>query len=592
MNLFTVTKFEYPKPITDSFKEITDNYIFFYDDEKTYEKFITENIITDFSFDSFKEIKQEYKKICFVLYILYIKGGIFIDLNVIPNKNISLINLESEVFICIQSIINKENLFLGVLSSNKGNIINLDLIKSIHRHSVENININLCQYINTFLQKYDQSKIKILKEILKPNYIASSVDNNNIEYFDHYYNSSYYYKFPYTKKVIQKNSDVKIGITLLVFKNTCDFFTNGINQNSLYLCELLLNIGFDAYFIIQDERINEINPETLKKELYDERFKYVKYSEILSADFNIIITLSFSYSEKFILNYLKHTNTKHIGYFCGNSYIIDTEMILYNQHKKKQNDGYDFTIDGQTKYDEIWSIPQMSEINLNYWSILHRCKCIEVPFIWSKNAIKLSCIVHNCKEEDLMYRNRGENKKIAIFEPNISIMKWALPAVLITEKCYRNNKKIQQLYITNTGSDKTNDMNMKQFNKLVFNLDIVKDKKCSIEARYNTLSFMSKHSDIAVSHQWGNPLNYLYFDLAWMGWPIIHNADKCKDVGYFYNNFNYDEGSNMLNYVLANHDNNIDEYIKNNRKNIDKFLTTNEDLQKIYENLIYNVINK
>jgi hypothetical protein len=56
---------------------------------------------------------------------------------------------------------------------------------------------------------------------------------------------------------------------------------------------------------------------------------------------------------------------------------------------------------------------------------------------------------------------------------------------------------------------------------------------------------MSNYCDIAVSHQWENPLNYLYFDLAWMDWPIVHNAHLCKDIGYFYNEFNYEEGGNV-----------------------------------------------
>jgi hypothetical protein len=100
---------------------------------------------------------------------------------------------------------------------------------------------------------------------------------------------------------------------------------------------------------------------------------------------------------------------------------------------------------------------------------------------------------------------------------------------------------------------------------------------------------MTKRADIAVSHQWGNPLNYLYFDLAWLGYPIIHNANLCKDVGYYYNDFNYVEGSQMLNYAIHNHDENLGKYVINNRTAIHRFLTTNFTLMKDYENLIYDL---
>ena len=169
-------------------------------------------------------------------------------------------------------------------------------------------------------------------------------------------------------------------------------------------------------------------------------------------------------------------------------------------------------------------------------------------------------------------------------------MKWALPSIMICDSAYRKNKLIKHLYITNINSSNTNEFNLQQFNKFLANLDLVVDKKCSIETRYNTLYFMSKYADIAVSHQWGNPLNYLYFDLAWMGWPIIHNAYLCKDVGYFYDNFNLNFASTILDKVLIDHDKNIDIYLKKNREAIDIFLPSNNKLQTVYKNLILNLL--
>ena len=103
-------------------------------------------------------------------------------------------------------------------------------------------------------------------------------------------------------------------------------------------------------------------------------------------------------------------------------------------------------------------------------------------------------------------------------------------------------------------------------NNLTSTLDIKRDGIVSIEERYNTLRFMHQHADVAVSHQWENPLNYLYFDLAWMGWPIIHNAHLCKDVGYYYEGFNYEEGGRVLSDAILNHDQNYNEYLIKNRE--------------------------
>ena len=99
---------------------------------------------------------------------------------------------------------------------------------------------------------------------------------------------------------------------------------------------------------------------------------------------------------------------------------------------------------------------------------------------------------------------------------------------------------------------------------------------------------MSEHASIAVSHQWENNLNYVYFDLAWMGWPIVHNASLCKNIGYYYDEFNYEEGGNKLVEAL-NHDSDLDNYIMKNRNAINPFLTTNIDLQNKYIKLISNL---
>lgn len=492
---------------------------------------------------------------------------------------------------------NSENLFLGILGSSKNNEFLFEIINRLIQIDKNNQDFNskiLCEiirHIHVAENVNNKFNVIYLNEKNNGNHCVSTVNDNGDTLFDHYYDPKYSYTgISFQPKKINDLGDIKIGVTLLIFDNVNSFFSNGINQNSLFLCELLLNIGYDVYFIVEDNKLFNVSDNILSEIFYDERFKYKKYSEILYSEFNLIITLSFSYGEMFIYNYLKYLNTKHVGYFCGNTYIIETEKILYNQHKNRQNDEYDFTINDLPKYDEIWSIPQMAETNLDFWSIFYRCKCIEVPFIWSSRAITLSAKANKCNESELYYKNRGPEKKVAIFEPNISIMKWALPSILICEDAYRKTKLVKHLYVTNVNSSNTVDFNLNQFNKILKPLDLVKDKKCSIETRYNTLYFMRNHADIAVSHQWGNPLNYLYFDLAWCGWPIIHNAYLCKDVGYFYDNFNLKNGSQILEKILVEHDKNMDEYLKKNREAIDRFLPSNVNLQENYKSLICNLL--
>ena len=122
---------------------------------------------------------------------------------------------------------------------------------------------------------------------------------------------------------------------------------------------------------------------------------------------------------------------------------------------------------------------------------------------------------------------------------------------------------------------------MENVQKVINSLDLFSDRKITSEGRFNTLAFMKDYANVAVSFQMENPLNYIYFDLAWMGHPIIHNAHMCQDVGYYYAQFDFYTGGKLLNKVIKNHD--FESYIKHNRLAISKYLPDNKTLQ----NFIY-----
>lgn len=113
---------------------------------------------------------------------------------------------------------------------------------------------------------------------------------------------------------------------------------------------------------------------------------------LFEIDFDLVIQIGFEIDIPTILQ-LKYQKTKIVSYCCGNSYIIDSETILYDQHKNRFNQINYIKKNDIIRFDEVWSIPQMTNTNQYYWDILYRQKCIEVPFVWSNNAIKLIQLV-------------------------------------------------------------------------------------------------------------------------------------------------------------------------------------------------------
>lgn len=64
----------------------------------------------------------------------------------------------------------------------------------------------------------------------------------------------------------------------------------------------------------------------------------------------------------------------------------------------------------------------------------------------------------------------------------------------------------------------------KDFIALMNQLDIVRDHKAVFLGRYETPMFLAENTDIVVSHQLENPLNYLYLEVCWQGYALVHNA--------------------------------------------------------------------
>ena len=502
-------------------------------------------------------------------YLLTLKDQAFVNNKSIPN----LIHSQTNIHSCWDKKWNVNN-GQFVLENNYFNNLQITFEDWFKTH----INSNYPEPIHI----YRNGIFAVKKELIL---------NNSIEYYKqlilqvnhhinptegHFFERSWYYIFKHIYPAVTKRAIPKIGITLGIPKEKGDLFSNGIKQNAIFLYKLLFNIGkYDVYFII-DRKTSE-NGSCLDGLGY----KYVKSDQIIEADFNIIFTFDFMLPlDKCLL--LKELGTKNIFYNCGNLYMIESEGCLFGGKERA------FIYERYNIFDACWNLPHMENTNHFWLKTLLRCdKIIAVPYIWSPEFID--------KEEN-KYRKRSGSKTIAIFEPNISIMKWAFPAILVCENAYRDPNmvnKISKIYATNINSEQENKkpFSLDNFNKLVSSLDLRKDNKITIESRYNSLFIMSRYADIVVSHTWENWLNNLYFDISWMGWPIVHNGKFCKEIGYYYNEFDYEMGGNALKEAILNHDENADEYLLRNRLYMQKYLPTNKWLKKQYEELVAKFID-
>jgi hypothetical protein len=75
----------------------------------------------------------------------------------------------------------------------------------------------------------------------------------------------------------------------------------------------------------------------------------------------------------------------------------------------------------------------------------------------------------------------------------------------------------------------------------------------TLEPRFVGLEFLADHCDAVVTHHWENGLNYLYYEVLYGNYPLIHNSGFLKDLGYYYPDFEAELGGEALLTALREH---------------------------------------
>jgi hypothetical protein len=129
-----------------------------------------------------------------------------------------------------------------------------------------------------------------------------------------------------------------------------------------------------------------------------------------------------------------------------------------------------------------------------------------------------------------------------------------------------------------------------EFIALMTELDIVRAGKASFIGRVTTPDFLAEYTDVMISHQWGLPLNYLYLECCWQGYPLIHNAELVSDLGYYYPENDVEAGAGRLLEVLDAHDESWEDYTARQRRLIARFLSGNPALIQAYDDLLFDLV--
>ena len=326
-----------------------------------------------------------------------------------------------------------------------------------------------------------------------------------------------------------------VGLTI---SGTADpnnaLWSNGIGQNIIYLAQLLqrLDIVESVSLIIAPQ--GEHHP-------FAELFGLPCISLDAAAEtLDIYIEIGARAAEQHHIDQLKRRGAKFVSYVAGNVMVMNLEEVARNA---KHGDST------QPKgWDAVWLTPQHWRTNHAYMKLTRSDMVRVVPHIWEPTILNMSAI--NAKR-NLFYRAPNKPSWVAAcFDPNVNVVKTFHLPMLVTENAYRNQpNQIERLLLFGAEHLK----NSVHVTNMIQAMSLGRDNKLFVETRHKLADVIGVHCNAVVAHQWENNLNYLYWEILYLGWPLIHNSTAFADVGYYYPEFDPIKGGQVMNEGLASH---------------------------------------
>ncbi len=344
---------------------------------------------------------------------------------------------------------------------------------------------------------------------------------------------------------------IRIGISVVTHQGQ-NIWQNGLGQNVVFLAEALQRLPFvESVSLIDVGDQNALPPQV------NASAKGMRIMRIHDAtdQVDVIFEMGGALDTQW-LDLMRARGKKVVYYCCGQPYVGLVESPVFDKpvHVMRPD-----------RYDEIWLMSK-DRLSIPMMRTLHRCDVHLVPFIWHPQFLEQR--IAEISEHGFHYgyqprpdgalgdASQRQGFRVSIFEPNISVVKTSSIPMLACEEAYRTDpSSVSHMHVLNT-------LHMKDHPTLVQmanSLNIVKDSKATFHGRNDIAGFMSQFSDAVVSHQWGNDQNYLYLDVLYGGYPLVHNS-PWLEAGYYYPGFDSQEGGRQLLRAAREHDASLADY--------------------------------
>lgn len=334
----------------------------------------------------------------------------------------------------------------------------------------------------------------------------------------------------------KKAKSIRVGITIAHANDVPSvLWSNGIYQNIVYLALLMQKLP--------DVEVSLVNYPFGDSAMHPVGacFKIPTvntFGDALKMD--VIIELGIRLERDFTQPY-RDKGGKLVSYMAGNSLVMNFESVFLEGAATSRG-----SVIGLDHFDAVWITPQHMHMNAGVTAMIGG-PVEEAPHVWSPVAIEHAVTSMGIDPE---FKGPPKQWSVATFDPNINVVKSFHIPLLVAEAAHRQNPdQIRRMMLFCTEHLK----GRPHFESYVAALSLGKASKITAEGRHGIVAMLGREVDAVITHQWENDLNYLYWDVLSLGYPLIHNSKRIKDAGYYYPDFDPLNGGEALLDALANH---------------------------------------
>lgn len=342
-----------------------------------------------------------------------------------------------------------------------------------------------------------------------------------------------------TKKVraLRPSKGLRVGVTLFVRDANQSLWENGIFQNCYFLLQLLNKApGVAQSFVVASGSAESI--AGAKALLEHAPSPVISFDEAMES-LDIVIELSAQLNGEWAAKF-KTKGGKLVAMHVANDYVIDMERMVFDLAPGM--------LVAPIAYDVAWTLPAFEKTCRAYYQTLFRTPTHVMQHLWSPYLLEAT-LAKRENSAGFFFKPPPKRWRLGVFEPNICTVKTNHIPLLLADTAYRKNRNmIENLRLFSTTGIRENP----SYIAYARQMDMVQHGIAHFEDRYPIYDVLPQ-LDAVISHHQENAQNYLYYEILYAGYPLIHNSDLIEGCGYRYNTYDTTGGAEALSEAYHSH---------------------------------------